>query len=168
MKWIEREEVQREWGNVAEWISLLFLILSLFPLHFLILSSFPRSPAARLQRFVQPCWEIYIYVCFSASASTGLSELFLINAKKNKKNLIFLQIYKPKPHNVSWQREVQWEKRTLAKKHPFLIQILVWEETQRREHFLISFTTRIPSLIFPVLIATRKKSHKFDIIWTDL
>ena len=26
-----------------------------FFLHFLILSSFPRSPAARLQRFVQPC-----------------------------------------------------------------------------------------------------------------
>ena len=31
-----------------------FLILSPFPLHFLILSLFPRSPAARLQPFVQP------------------------------------------------------------------------------------------------------------------
>ena len=31
-------------------------ISSPFPLHFLILSSFPRSPAARLQQFVQPCY----------------------------------------------------------------------------------------------------------------
>ena len=37
-----------------ESISLHVLIFSPFPPHFLILSPFPRSPAARLQRFVQP------------------------------------------------------------------------------------------------------------------
>ena len=36
-------------------------ISSPFPLHFLILSSFPRSPAARLQRFVQPWWTLYLF-----------------------------------------------------------------------------------------------------------
>ena len=57
------------------------------------------------------------------------------------------------------------KKENSNKKRPFLSQILVWEETQRREHFLISFTTRIPSLIFPVLIATTKKIPK---IWYHL
>jgi len=52
--------MEKEGGNrermrkCRESISLHFLIFSPFPPHFLILSSFPRSPAARLQRFVQP------------------------------------------------------------------------------------------------------------------
>ena len=43
-KWTENEEILRV--N----LSLHFLILSPFPLHFLILSLITRSPAARLQR----------------------------------------------------------------------------------------------------------------------
>ena len=52
--------MEKEGGNrermrkCREPISLHFLIFPPFPPHFLILSSFPRSPAARLQRFVQP------------------------------------------------------------------------------------------------------------------
>ena len=53
--------MEKEGGNrermrkCRESISLHFLIFSPFPPHFLILPPFPRSPAARLQRFVQPC-----------------------------------------------------------------------------------------------------------------
>ena len=53
--------MDREGGNkekmrkCRERISLNFHILSPFPLHFLILSPFSRSPAARLQQVVQPC-----------------------------------------------------------------------------------------------------------------
>ena len=43
--------MDREWGN-AESKS---LFISSFSLHFLILSPFSRSPAARLQQVVQPC-----------------------------------------------------------------------------------------------------------------
>ena len=42
-------------------------ISSPFPLHFLIISPFPRSPAARLQRFVQPWVYKYIYHGFHLS-----------------------------------------------------------------------------------------------------
>ena len=45
-----RQRMRKSW----EWISLHFLSLSPFSLHFLILSLFPRSPAARLPQFVQP------------------------------------------------------------------------------------------------------------------
>ena len=51
------EEMERKWGNVESQslsISSSFPH-SPFPLNFLILSPFPRSPAARLQRVVTPC-----------------------------------------------------------------------------------------------------------------
>ena len=53
--------MDREGGNrermrkCRESISLDFIIFSPFPPHFLILSPFPCSPAARLPQFVQPC-----------------------------------------------------------------------------------------------------------------
>ena len=38
-----------------------FLILSPSPLNFLILSPFPRSPAARLQQVAQPCFFVHLH-----------------------------------------------------------------------------------------------------------
>ena len=65
--------MEKEGGNrermrkCRESISLLFLIFSPFPPYFLILSPFPRSPAARLQRFVQPCCEVIFTFIFLAA-----------------------------------------------------------------------------------------------------
>ena len=53
-----RQRMRKSW----EWISL----------HFLILSSFPRSPAARLQRFVQPYSQLNLSIKqFEPSKGTG-------------------------------------------------------------------------------------------------
>ena len=58
--------MEKEGGNrermrkCRESISLHFLIFSPFSPHFLILSPFPCSPAARLQRFVQPWFIVYL------------------------------------------------------------------------------------------------------------
>ena len=49
-----------------------FLILSPFPLHFLILSPLSRSQAARLPQFVQPCSMIKMIVRPGANRSSKL------------------------------------------------------------------------------------------------
>ena len=83
--------MEREGGNrermrkCRESISLHFLIFSPFPPHFLILSSFPRSPAARLQRFVQPCCVVIktslsglVYDCIPVEGSWRRGSEFLL------------------------------------------------------------------------------------------
>ena len=59
-QWIEREEIQRKWGNVESEslssFSLNFLFIFSFTLHFLIHSPVSHSQAARLAKLVQPCF----------------------------------------------------------------------------------------------------------------
>ena len=57
-KWREKKEMDRNGERIRkcrEWISLRFLILSSFPLRFLIISPFSHSQAGRLVQLVQAC-----------------------------------------------------------------------------------------------------------------
>ena len=76
-KWIGREDIKREWGNVESEslsissLSLQFFIPSPFPHSFSIssslshsLSPFSRIPYARMQQVVQPCSVLFHIVLF--------------------------------------------------------------------------------------------------------
>ena len=132
MTWIEREEIKRKWGNV-ESLSVENLspfphslsISSPFPVHFLIPSSFPRSPAARLQRFVQPCTGVPVV----------LKTLWILMATPN--NIVF-RLWALSRDNLSLRCRLH--KKSMTEKDIFIEKTCLYFSFSDSMAFLLSLT----------------------------